>query len=428
VTPRRDVRQVLLRGRMGVRRREDGLVDQTEQPRTVRADAGPHREGCGIAGAQPGPGGGSSRRRAAIGLYRPRPGCRLPAGGSRPPRVMPSALTALLLLTLGALGAPAEKTDKVFLDNGDVVTCEVKGLDRGLLKVKTDPMSTIQIKWDHVVGVQSRQRFAIELDDGTRLFGILVEASGPGRLQVLAPFPMGTYEFDLERAVFIDELEAKVLDRLKGSLGLGFTFTKASEVGQLSLTFDLRSTTEEYEWSVDASTINTAQPGRETTNRSDLNVGYRRFLGHRWFALGGTSLQHNDELDLDLRARIDLGAGRYLVQSSEMLLSATTGASVNRELYSGDEDSYNVEAFAGFDYAWFLLDSPKLDLDTSVTLYPSLTNSGRVRLDADFRVRKEFAKDLFLSVKVYGDYDSEPPKSSSSVGDYGVVLSLDYSW
>jgi len=341
---------------------------------------------------------------------------------------MIAALPTLLLLATGWLTPTAEKTDKVQLDNGDVVTCEVKGLDRGLLTVKTDPMATIQIKWDHVVGVQSKQRFAVELDDGTRLFGILVEASAPGRLQVLAPFPMGTYEVDVDRVVFIDELEAEVLDRLKGSLGLGFTFTKASDVAQLSLAFDLRATTEVHEWSVDASTINTAQPGRETTNRSDLNLGYRRFLGHRWFALAGTSAQHNDELGLDLRARLDLGAGRYLVQSSEMLLSAATGASVNRELYSGGTDSNNVEAFLGVDYAWFLLDTPKLDLDTSVTVYPSLTDSGRVRVQADFRIRKEFAKDLFLSVKLYGDYDSEPPASDSSSGDYGVVTSLDYSW
>jgi hypothetical protein len=339
-----------------------------------------------------------------------------------------SAALLTLLLAAGLLAPPAEKNDKVFLDNGDVVTCEVKGLDRGLLTVKTDPMSTIQIKWDHVVGVQSRQRFAVELDDGTRLFGILVEASGPQRLQVLAPFPMGTYEVDIDRVVFIDELEAEVLDRLKGNLSLGFTFTKASEVGQLSLAFDLRSTTESYEWSVDASTINTAQPGRETTNRSDVGLGYRHFLGSRWFALAGTSAQHNDELGLDLRARIDLGAGRYLVQSTDMLLSAGTGASFNRELYTGGEDSNNVEAFLGIDYAWFLLDSPKLDLDTSVTVYPSLTNSGRVRAQADFRVRKEFVKDLFLSVKLYGDYDSEPPASDTSSGDYGVVLSVDYSW
>ena len=41
-----------------------------------------------------------------------------------------------------------EKTDVVILKNGDRITGEIKKLDRGKLKLKTDDMSTVYIELD----------------------------------------------------------------------------------------------------------------------------------------------------------------------------------------------------------------------------------------------------------------------------------------
>lgn len=331
------------------------------------------------------------------------------------------------LLATGALLTPGDKTDQVSLANGDMVTCEIKVLERGTLTVKTDAMDSVEIRWGYVERITSPDRFAVELDDGTRLFGFLAEASEPGFLRVVAP-PESGYEVPLFRVVVIDELGVDLLDRLKGNLSLGFTFTQASDVSQLSLAFELDVGSETDRWNVRASTINTTQEQRDPSNRSNVGVGYRYLLGNRWFAGANTSLQRNDQLGLDLRALLGASGGRDLLQSRSMLLSTAAGVNVNREINRDAPEQNNIEGLLSVDYDWFLLQSPKLDLSTGLKAFPSFTTSGRLRGQFDTRLRKEFAKDLYFGLTLYGDYDSTPPSGATSSSDFGIITSIDYSW
>ena len=81
-----------------------------------------------------------------------------------------------------ALGAP--KTDIVVFHNGDRLTGEVKGLDRGQLRFSTDAVDTVSIEWARLVSVDSRQILQVELTSGLRYTGQVFAASGPGKLRV----------------------------------------------------------------------------------------------------------------------------------------------------------------------------------------------------------------------------------------------------
>lgn len=335
--------------------------------------------------------------------------------------------TICSLLAAGLLLGPAEKTDKVLMTNGDLITCEIKKLDRGVLTVKTDTMSVVEVRWVYVERITSEDPFAVELDDGTRRFGYLAVASAPGKLRIVSP-PTGDWEVDIDRVIFLDELGLTLLDRVKGNVSLGFTATKASDVAQLSLDFGLRAAAETHQWNLSGSTINTTQAERPNSNRSNLDLGYRHYLGERWFADAYASLQRNDELGLDLRTLVGGGAGRYLVQTRSMLLSAAAGVGVSKEFNAAADPTNNLEGVLSLQYDWFQRQSPKLDLEVKLTAFPSLSETGRVRGLFDAQLRKEFVKDLYLSFKVYTDYDSKPPSGASSSIDYGVVTSIDYSW
>ena len=65
---------------------------------------------------------------------------------------------AVLALVLPVLAPPAParadpKTDIVVLKNGNTITCEIKRLSRGKLRVKTDDMGTVDIEWDKIESV-----------------------------------------------------------------------------------------------------------------------------------------------------------------------------------------------------------------------------------------------------------------------------------
>ena len=86
-------------------------------------------------------------------------------------------LAGALVLAAAARAALADKTDIVYLRNGDRVTCEIKDMERGRLKVSTDSMGTIYIEWKDVERVTSKELYVIEQQDGTRLNGSLAETA-----------------------------------------------------------------------------------------------------------------------------------------------------------------------------------------------------------------------------------------------------------
>ena len=75
----------------------------------------------------------------------------------------------LLLLAISCLvfsDIYAQREDIVIMQNGDNITGEIKRLELGILVFKTDDIETINIKWDKVESVQTKNIYEIELQDG----------------------------------------------------------------------------------------------------------------------------------------------------------------------------------------------------------------------------------------------------------------------
>ena len=66
-----------------------------------------------------------------------------------------TVLSVCLLALLFSPLARAEKTDIVVLKNGDKITGEVKGLERGKLEFSTDSMGTVSIEWEDIQEILS---------------------------------------------------------------------------------------------------------------------------------------------------------------------------------------------------------------------------------------------------------------------------------
>ena len=94
------------------------------------------------------------------------------------------AIGLLLLLLLGAGVAEAQKTDSVWIRNGDRITGEVKSLSRALLKYSTDDLGTIYIEWDKVDRISTTTILEVQLGSGQKFYGPLGLAlrrlAGPG--------------------------------------------------------------------------------------------------------------------------------------------------------------------------------------------------------------------------------------------------------
>lgn len=347
-------------------------------------------------------------------------------------------LLALLMVT-ALSSSPAfarDKTDIVSLKNGDRVTGEIKQLEHGKLRVKTDSMGEVSIEWDDVASVQSAYEFQFERTDGTRITGTIKDHEEESEIAVTNE--QDTTRFAHQNVVRISQIEDTFWDRLKGSMTFGYSFTKASDVAQGNLGFRATHRTEERSFSLDGSTIITSDQADENTQRSNLDFVATRFRSNRWFNSYVFGLESNDELGLNLRTSLGAGLGRYLVQTNTSELSVIGGLIGTSEnlapvedpvgIQSGESSKENVEGLLGVEYARYIFDDPTVDLSVQLTAFPSISERGRTRAQLDVNLRWELISDLFWDLNYYNTYDSDPPSGSESTNDYGVVTSLGWSF
>ena len=348
-----------------------------------------------------------------------------------------TVLVVASLVLLPAISAEArDKTDIIYLANGDRITGEIKELDRGKLQVKTDSMGTIYMEWEDIASVESNYQFQFERSDGTRVTGKIQPTSEESSITLLAG--LGRVTFAHERVVRISQIEDSFWDQLKGSLSFGYSFTKASDVAQANAGFSVSHRTRERAYTLDGSTIITRDQNNKQTDRSTLNSGLTRFHANRWFNNFTFGFESNDELGLDLRTSFGAGIGRYLVQTNRTELSLVGGLLATAEnldpvdtgggATTGQSSTENLEAQFGIAFDRFIFDSPSMDLSTSLYVYPNLTESNRTRSQLDISLRWELIKDLYWDLSYYNSYDSKPPSGSESTSDYGIVTSVSWSF
>jgi hypothetical protein len=118
------------------------------------------------------------------------------------------AVAAAIGLAGTALAAP--KTDVIVLVNGDRLTGEVKGLERGKLSFKTDATGTIQVEWNKVASLWSDQYLQVELTSGLRYAGRAPQHDQEGQLLIRLSEDSKGWELPLADVVydFYDKLKS----------------------------------------------------------------------------------------------------------------------------------------------------------------------------------------------------------------------------
>jgi len=328
---------------------------------------------------------------------------------------------------LAAAPLAAERTDVVVLASGDHVTGEVKKLERGKLKYKTDEMGTIYIEWDSVWQITSKDIFEVELSTGERHFGSLAPATERQRMQVIGEEETLTLEH--ASVIRIAPLEETFWGRIDGSLDAGFSFTQANDETQLSLSLEANYRSRRRLETVDLDSIHTSQEGAEDTQRDTLELTSVRFLKKRRAMWGLAQLQRNTELELDRRGLVGGGLGLYLIQTNRTLLGLGAGLGASREEFSGlEEGRSGTEVILAFDYSTFTYDYPSTEFSMKLLVFPSLTESGRVRVEFDSSLRREIVKDFYFNLTIFDSFDSDNPVKGAEKNDWGVITSIGWAF
>jgi hypothetical protein len=321
----------------------------------------------------------------------------------------------------------AEKTDVLLLVNGDTVTGEIKSLDFAALKYSTDSMGTVVVDWEDVVTVTSNQHLQIEITSGERFFGNLIETHGGHRITVVTE--IGPVELENNNIARITPIEISdhFINKLDGSLSFGLNSQKGSQVSTFNLASDIRYRALSYLVALNANSSITDQPGQETSSRHNISGIYQRFGSNRWFNEWLINWERNDEQGILARTQIGAAYGRYIVQTNKNQLSIKAGLAEVRETFVGDIASETkAEGLVEFRYLHRKL-IPEASASLVSTVYPTVSDFSKFRIETDLSFRREFIADLFFDLSLYHSYLSEPPPGSFST-DYGFTTSLGYSF
>jgi hypothetical protein len=337
----------------------------------------------------------------------------------------PAVLFALVLLAPGA-PALAQKTDVIVLSNGDRVTGEIKSYDQGRLTVDTSHSSWIKVKWSLVESITSDKQFDVETIDGVHHYGALAPTDPVGGLMIVSgPQTISISFFDVFGLAPVHQTFWR---RWEGSLDLGFNYTQSSDLTQFNLNFAGTYRMRDWQLVTGLTSFFSRQNDVTGAERGSITLRYDRFIGKRWILEGGVGVDRNIELGLKFREFVGIGGGRYLVQTNRAQLSVFAGFTGNHEVPVEGAAADSAEAVIGGRYSSFMYDFPKLTLGAELEVFPSLTVSGRVRVEFEASVKREIVSDFYLAISIFDSFDSKDPTTQQSANDWGPTVSIGWQF
>jgi hypothetical protein len=327
--------------------------------------------------------------------------------------------SGLLMLTTSAFGQ-----DSLVFKNNNYMTGEIKAMSKGVLSIETDySKSDFTIEWVDIKEIYTKTNFTLTQTDGDRLSGTL-QSLNPTQVNVVSD--KGTSTSELNNIVQLKSVSEKFWDRFHAAISLGLSVTRAQSLKQFTSRSSVGYVREK--WTLDATfnSLRSTQDEVEDIRRKDGGLTFTYLLPKDWYIPASISFLSNTEQKLDLRLLEKVGIGKYVIHTNQAYWGFSLGANYNAESFTDDTpDRQSWEGFIGTQANLF--DTGDLSLFTNLVVYPSFTESGRVRSDFQFDAKYEFPYDFFLQLGFTLNYDNQPVSEAPDT-DYVFQTTFGWSW
>jgi putative salt-induced outer membrane protein YdiY len=345
-------------------------------------------------------------------------------------RISP-VLSRTLVIVVGiwftAAGASAKrKDDVVIMKNGDRFTGEIKQLVHGELSFKASYMSAaVELNWAEVAKVESKDVFIVSLVDGQQVFGQIQTSSG-AQVQIKQDDTAKIVpHLDV---VELEQSEKTLLHQLTGSVDFGLSVANGNNSADYFSSFLIGYRRKSNEFSLAASSDYNRNDA-DGTARHTLKLQQQHMFSDRWFSVALADFLHSEQQELSLRSTFGAGVGRRVFQTERSRISLIGGAAYTHESYSqttpGIRERSNGEALLGAQFSTFRFKTLAFGSDLSV--FPSLTDPGRVRFVANGDVKIELIRNLYWKFRAYENFDNKPPVNAAR-NDVGASSSLGWTF
>ena len=315
------------------------------------------------------------------------------------------------------------QNDTIQLKNNDVLAGEVKSFANGVLTLGTSYSDEdFKIEFNKVSGLIIQRKCLIILTNGRRRFGnIRTDREGI----VIVTLEDKTIEnFKLEEVIALEEVDDNFWSRIKGSIDLGFNFTKANNNSQFTIGGKLNYIDKSRMVEGDISVLNSTQDDADKTKRTDANLELIRILPRKWYLLGDVSFLANTEQALDGRVSPSIGFGKFLISSNKLYLGLSVGLTYNIEDYV-DESLNKTSSEAVISASFNMFDFEDIDLKTGIEFYTSLSEKHRVRADYDITLKYDLPLDFYIKLGFTLNFDNQPAIEGN---DFDYIFTSGFGW
>ena len=327
-----------------------------------------------------------------------------------------------LLITTPQVFAAA---DSLVMKNGERLRGEIKSLDRNVLVFSTGYSSSdFKIKWQRVAEVYSNRSFLVTDASGKRYYGS-INTDSTNHNHVLVGSDNELMLIPIEKIVYIRPIKKGFRSRFNASLSVGYNLAKANNLQQFTIRSNFGYDAERWNYKTGFNMVRSAQDEVDNVRRTDATLGVQYFLPKDWFVLASSDFLQNDEQNLKLRVTASGGVGKYLIHTNRTTFTLAAGVAWNNETYTeADLGTRNsAEGYSALDLNMFNVGD--LSIHSMVSVYPGITEQGRIRSDFKFDVKYNLPLDFFIKAGTSFNYDNRPVAGAPET-DY--VVQATFGW
>lgn len=338
------------------------------------------------------------------------------------------------LLVLAVPLFARDKTDVMVMNNGDRLTCEVKGLDAGVLYVSLDYVDgTVLVDWSKVAHLESKQLFVVKTDEGSVYTGTLKTPETAGaRPMMIRVVKTSEQEVDINQSQIVRMIATseKLWQRFSGEVSFGTIYSKGNQSTQYSLGAQTAYVRERWNARASFDSNLSSSTGVNVSTRNSLNLLALRLLPwNKWFYSGLGGFLQSSEQGITLQTTLGGGVGRYLKNTDRTSISVLAGMAWQDTSYHQSilpENKQNIAAALIYTEAR-LFKFSKTNLDLTAALLPAVSDPGRVRFNTNATYYIKIFSNLKWNFSFYGNWDTRPPPGLSG-SDYGTSSGLSWTF
>jgi putative salt-induced outer membrane protein YdiY len=340
-------------------------------------------------------------------------------------------------LAIAVCAAVGLAQDKITLNNGDVLTGQLKSMADGKLVLGSAVLGDVTVPMASIVNITTAAPVELMTQQGERLKRRIASVEG-GNLKLEGEGP-SVGALTMANLAKINPPE-KPTETWTGSMTIGGSMsTGNTERRAIGAALDAVRRGENdrinfdssWDYAQDKKRDDPATPVNEekwdlTQRRTGAGLKYDRFLNKEVYWLVNSRVLGDTLADISLRYTAGAGLGYQIIENDHTNLLFESGLSYFNENYISTAPSVDYLA-ARVAYKWSQKLGESLKFMNGVEAFPSLENSSDVYFQMDTKLQTNLTKSMIAQIGWVWDFDNTPAPDRER-SDHRVLLSVGWTF